>query len=200
MNGLLVGHSFIRRLGRSVGHSSELLSNFGLGFHQCEVTLHGVRGGTLRKLQEDTVFAEKIRSLRPRIVIVQLGGNDLCIPNTRPEVFACELTEWREWMQTLMGQHVHIKHVFICELFVRQITRGVNVQTYEKRRTTTTNYSISILQPSKEGWDHQRRKQILPVGRVKEGGFQRRQSAPGMTRSMTKALQILQCYSPSPLR
>lgn len=103
MNGLLVGHSFIRRLGRSVGHSSELLSNFGLGFHQCEVTLHGVRGGTLRKLQEDTVFAEKIRSLCPRIVIVQLGGNDLCIPNTRPEVFACELTEWREWMQTLQA-------------------------------------------------------------------------------------------------
>lgn len=29
---LLVGHCFIRRLGRSVGHSSELLSNFGLIF------------------------------------------------------------------------------------------------------------------------------------------------------------------------
>lgn len=62
---------------------------------------------------------------------MQLGGNDLCIPNTRPEVFACELTGW---MQTLMVQHVHIKHVFICELFVCQITRGVNVQTYENRR------------------------------------------------------------------
>lgn len=133
MNVLLVGHSFIRRLGRSVGHSSELLSNFGLGFHQCEVTFHGVSGGTLRKLQEDPVFAEKIRSLRPRIVIVQLGGDDLCIPNTRPEVIARELTEW---MQTLMGQHVHFKHVFICELFVRRITTGVNVQIYENCRTS----------------------------------------------------------------
>lgn len=76
MNVLLVGHSFIRRLGRSVGHSSGLLSNFGLSFHQCEVTFHGVSGETLRKLQEDNVFAEKIRSLRPRIIIVQLGGND----------------------------------------------------------------------------------------------------------------------------
>lgn len=90
MNVLLVGHSFIRRFGRSVGHSSELLTNFGLSFHQCEVTFHEVSGGTLRLLQEDPVFAEKIRSLRSRIIIVQLGGNDLCIPNTRPEVFACE--------------------------------------------------------------------------------------------------------------
>lgn len=39
MNVLLVGYSFIRRLVRSVGHSSELLSNFGLSFHPCEVTI-----------------------------------------------------------------------------------------------------------------------------------------------------------------
>lgn len=134
--------SFIRRLGRSVGHSSELLSNFGLSFHQCEVTFHGVSGGTLRKLQEDPVFAEKIIPLRPRIVIVQLGGNVSCISNTRPEVFACELTEW---MQTLMGQHVHIKHVFICELFVRWITRWDNVQIYENRRTIVNKMLKAIF-------------------------------------------------------
>lgn len=71
MNVLLVGHSFIRRLGRSIGHSSELLSNFGLSFHQC-VVFHGVSGGTLRKLQENHIFTEKIRSFRHKIIIVQL--------------------------------------------------------------------------------------------------------------------------------
>lgn len=113
MKVLLVGHSFIRRLGRFIGHSSELLFNLGLNFHQCVVRFHEVGGGTRRKLQEDHVFAEKIRSFRPRIIIVQLGGNDLiklCFPNTRPEVFACEM---KEWMEALMVQHVHIKHVFI---------------------------------------------------------------------------------------
>lgn len=54
-------------------------------------------------------------------------------------MFACELTEW---MQTLMGQHVHIKDVFICELFVR---RGVNVQTYENRRTIVNKMLKTIL-------------------------------------------------------
>lgn len=48
-------------------------------------------------------------------------------------------------MQTLMGQHVHIKHVFICERFVRQITRGVNVQTYENRRTIVNKMLKAIL-------------------------------------------------------
>lgn len=76
---LLVGHSFIRRLGRSIGHSLEILSNFGPSFQQCVARFHGMSGGTLRKFQEDRVFAEKIRSFRPRIIIVQLGGNDLCV-------------------------------------------------------------------------------------------------------------------------
>lgn len=43
---------------------------------------HGVSGGTLGKQQE------KIRSFCPNIIIVKMGGNDLCIPNTRPEMFA----------------------------------------------------------------------------------------------------------------
>lgn len=152
---LLVGHSFIRRLGRSIGHSSELLSNFGLSFHQCIVRFHGVSGGTLRKLQEDHIFAEKIRSFRPKIIIVQLGGNALCIPNTRPEVFACEL---KEWMETSMGHHGHIKHAFICELFVRRTTRGVNVHTYESRRTIV-NKMLKALIDTEENmtfWRHLR--------------------------------------------
>lgn len=96
-----------------------------------------------------------MRSLRLRIIIVQLGGNDLCIPNTRPEVFACELTEW---VQTLMGQHVHIKHVFICELFVRRLTRGVNVQTYENRRTIVNKTLKAILDAEENMtfWRHSR--------------------------------------------
>lgn len=155
MNVLLVGHSFIRRLGRSIGHSSELLSNFGFSFHQCVVRFHGVSGGTLRKLQEDHIFAEKIRPFRPKIIIVQLGGSDLCIPNTRPEVFACEL---KEWMETLMGHHGHIKHVFICELFVRRTTRGVNVHIYESRRTIV-NKMLKALIDTEENmtfWRHLR--------------------------------------------
>lgn len=48
-------------------------------------------------------------------------------------------------MQTLMGQHVHINHVFICELFVRRITRGVNVQTYENRRAIVNKMLKAIL-------------------------------------------------------
>lgn len=86
---------------------------------------------------------------------MQLGGNDLCIPNTRPEVFACELTEW---VQTLMGQHVHIKHVFICELSVRRLTRGVNVQTYENRRTIVNKTLKAILDAEENMtfWRHSR--------------------------------------------
>lgn len=97
----------------------------------------------------------KIRSFRPKIIIVQLGGNDLCIPNTRPEVFACEL---KEWMETLMGHHGHIKHAFICELFVRRTTRGVNVHTYESRRTIV-NKMLKALIDTEENmtfWRHLR--------------------------------------------
>lgn len=61
-------------------------------------------------------------------------------------------------METLMGHHGHVKHAFICELFVRRTTRGVNVHTYESRRTIV-NKMLKALIDTEENmtfWRHLR--------------------------------------------
>lgn len=82
----------------------------------------------LKKKQLKTIFYLYRNFKRTMFFIVQLECNDLCTPNTRQEVFECEM---KDWMETLMEHHLHIKDVFILEQFVRRTSKCVNDQTYE---------------------------------------------------------------------
>lgn len=68
--------------------------------------------------------------------------NDLCTTNTRPEVFECEM---KDWIETLMEHHLHIKDVFILKQFVRRTSKCVNVQTYEILRTILNKMLKAML-------------------------------------------------------
>ena len=85
-------------------------------------------GGTLQKLKNDRNFIQNINSVRPSVIIVQIGGNDLCSPGIRPEVFSCELIEW---IKSLQEQFIFLKNVVISELFIRRKPRFIDAQTYE---------------------------------------------------------------------
>lgn len=74
--------------------------------------------------------------------IVQLECNDLCTPNTRQHVFECEM---KDWVETLMEHHLHIKDVFILEQFVRRTSKCVNVQTYEILKTILNKMLKAML-------------------------------------------------------
>ena len=155
MNVLLVGHSFIRRLGYSIDHSADLKTNFGLGINQCVVHFYGVSGGTLQKLKNDRNFIQNINSVRPSVIIVQIGGNDLCSPCIRPEVFTCELIEW---FKSLQEQFIFLKNVVICELFIRRKPRFIDAQTYEIRRVIVNRMLKNMLevQDNMVFWRHLR--------------------------------------------
>lgn len=74
--------------------------------------------------------------------IVQLECNDLCTPNTRQDVFQCEM---KNQIETLMEHHLHIKDVFILEQFVRRTSKCVNVQTYKILRTILNKILKAML-------------------------------------------------------
>jgi len=80
---LLLGHSFIRRLKYDLDRvfDSRATHNFGLT-GTADVFFHGVGGRTVHKLHQYDL--EFVRQLRPDIIILEIGTNDLTI--SRPEV------------------------------------------------------------------------------------------------------------------
>lgn len=128
---LIIGHSFIGRLKCILGRSEDIKQNFGLDLEQCVVKLCGLSGGTLDRFQRDANVYSVIQSFRPRVIIAQIGGNDICSVRMKPEVFACDLIEW---LEALLKQFTFLDSVFICEVFIRTRPRHIDAQTYETRR------------------------------------------------------------------
>lgn len=152
---LVVGHSFIRRLERSLGQIEGCINNLGLDSSLCTVYFYGISGGKLDTLEVDSLLFEKLRAYRPDIIVIQLGGNDMSIKAVRPEVFACRLVDW---VQSLTEQFCFIKNIVVCELFIRTKPRQVSVELYEFKRGIVNQMLKDMLEdhPNLTFWRHLR--------------------------------------------
>jgi lysophospholipase L1-like esterase len=152
---LVVGHSFINRLQRALGQIAGCNYNLELDPNSCVIEFYGISGGTLDRLADDHRFVDKLREFRPDIIVLQLGGNDLCNPTVRPEVFACRLVEWSE---SLLKQFSFLGKVIVCELFIREKPRHTSAETYEYKRTFVNHMLKDMLEviPNLSFWRHLR--------------------------------------------
>ncbi|XP_062613677.1 uncharacterized protein LOC134275411 [Saccostrea cucullata] len=152
---LVVGHSFIRRLERSLGQIEGCFNNLGLDLSLCTVYFYGISGGRLDSLEVDSVFIEKLRTYGPDIIVIQLGGNDMSMTAVRPEVFACRLIEW---VSSLTSRFCFIKNIVVCELFIRAKPRQVSVEMYESKRRIVNQMLKDMLEdyPNLTFWRHLR--------------------------------------------
>ena len=137
-NVLIIGHSFIRRLQNDVHERHDLHSN--LNLDQCVVQYYGVGGATVASLLHDFRLREKLEEFRPDVVILQIGGNDVCETNVGPETIACRIVDFSE----KIGQFRSVKAVVTCELFPRLSPRNISAELYEFRRNIMNNM-ISVM-------------------------------------------------------
>jgi lysophospholipase L1-like esterase len=84
-------------------------------------------GGT--GLRHDAELHQCISSFRPHIIILQIGGNDICDPWARPETITCNITEL---IRTLHSFH-SVRVGVVCELFIRTAPRRVSAHAYEEK-------------------------------------------------------------------
>ena len=73
---LIIGDSFIRRLESWEHTSYGHYHNLGLMFEVAHIHWFGLGGLTARRLRRD--FMSAITEIRPDVVVLQLGSNDLC--------------------------------------------------------------------------------------------------------------------------
>ena len=157
-NSFFIGHSIVRRLEDDVNalRKPQLQSNFGL--EQCST--HFVhKGGWKISHNYDSILQEiqtkcSVTSSPFAAAIIQLGGNDLCLPKCNPLEMASKLEDLAQWLQT----DRNIKVVYICELYTRPRPKYVSSDTYETRRIQANAYLSTLLKQSQHVklWKHRR--------------------------------------------
>ena len=121
---LVLGHSFVRRLEDfCVGTDRP-----GMGLTNCRVHFKGFGGTTVERLAQQGIMARHsvVRELRPAVVILQCGGNDLCSPHLSAESIATSLLDLADNLVYNFG----VKRVMLCELFPRPSPRYISSIQY----------------------------------------------------------------------
>lgn len=95
---LILGHSFVKRLKSALSNAfdSRAKSNFDL-LKSAEIYLHGIGGRTVEKLHTHDVHF--VRKLKPDIVILEIGTNDLS--SLAPEVVGSAIEELIVLLKTI---------------------------------------------------------------------------------------------------
>lgn len=110
---LIIGHIFFLRLERLLGQSELFPADFNLA--QCEIRWFGISGGRAESLLRDQDLQNCIHSFKPSVIILQIGGNDICYVSASPEKVACNISELME----ALGKFECVQVGVVCDLFIR---------------------------------------------------------------------------------
>ncbi|CAG2184538.1 unnamed protein product [Mytilus edulis] len=154
-NVLVVGHSFVTRLGNDVYTIPSLRPDFGLD--QAEVHCLGFGGGVISTLIKDESrrLNGKLRSFRPEMVILQIGGNDIDQEDYHPQVYMESVKHFITKLQT----EYQVQKVVLCEIFPRLKVRHTDVDFYNEEkdklnRELDAHYSVRHASPDVVFWYH----------------------------------------------
>lgn len=119
---LILGHSFVRRM-RDWLHTRDDLY---LGLWQVsEIHYHGVGGATLYHLWDEIGL---IRSLRPDVLLLDIGSNDLSYSSLSPTTFVDELERYVSHLLAVTS----VREVVIFQVFYR--ASGYQPRRHQRER------------------------------------------------------------------
>ncbi|XP_045188438.2 uncharacterized protein LOC123546304 [Mercenaria mercenaria] len=155
----ILGHSFIRRLDDSFRRQI-LPANYDL--KECSVIHRGL-GGLLacenyNGLRTCTnYFKHKFDSFlnthKPRVVVLQLGENDI-----DSGIQPLEVASTLEEIGLMLLKDYNVGHVVICELFTRLKPKNTTDEQYESKRVQANQILKALLEGHKHirYWNHRR--------------------------------------------
>lgn len=118
-NVLVLGHSFVRRLRDNVWNNDhpKIVPNLGLGNKGINVRYLGIGGGNIYTLldDEENQVASALSEFPVKTVILQVGGNDICMPDFDERKFKASVRHFIFWLQEIY----HVEKVIIGAIFPR---------------------------------------------------------------------------------
>ena len=153
----VIGHSFIKRLARDIRDRSITDLKQNLNLSQCDIKFCWSGGWeVLDFVRFDNVIAPFLRSYRPNVVVLQVGGNDVNTSGQTVQTIsiAGALDELAMRLLNTFG----VSSVYIGEIFTRKRLTNISPENYATRRTETMRYLTTMVQhePRIRLWFHRR--------------------------------------------
>ena len=111
---LILGHSFVRRFAAFIaqGMDKRVKNNLDLS-ESAQIAFQGVGGRTVDKIN---VFdLQRVRKVQPDIVILEIGSNDLCPRDAKPEIVGSTsaqiVRQWRSFLRKVNNKTALISFI-----------------------------------------------------------------------------------------
>lgn len=135
---LIMGHSFVHCFHSFLAQGSDRRVRLDLNLSRlAHVNYHGVGGRTVDKLSRFVLSV--VGRLKPEIVILELGVNDLSPNGASPE---CVGSEMESLVQLLHAQY-RMKFIVVCQTINRVLCSRGN--PYHNDRVALLNWYLSIV-------------------------------------------------------
>ena len=147
---VVVGHSFVRRLEEFLVDKYGPYHNFGLSYDSVHV--HSIYKGGMTAESARYEYLHRIVDLKPDIVYLELGSNDIC--RRRPEQVGSALLDL-----TYDLQNLGVKYVVVGQTIFRE-GRGIPAgkPDYNRDVAILNNYTCAVLDPASSDdtkyWKH----------------------------------------------
>ena len=142
---LVMGHSFVHRFHTFLAQGADRRVSLDLNLSRsAHVNYHGVGGRTVDKLNKFDL--SEVAGLKPEIVILELGSNDLSPEEARPEHVGSKI----ESLVQLLHAQYSVKSIVVCQTIKRAVCpRGT--PSYNDRVELLNRYLPSVPMLCRDG-------------------------------------------------
>ena len=143
---LILGHSFVRRMQDDLSNRFHPRTDLNFNLSDATVCFHEVGGRTVRKLRTYDLYV--VRRLKPDVIILELGTNDLT--NLSPEVVGSEIEE----LVSLLLETFSVRVICVCHVIPRGISFA-GCDRFLQRISSLKQYlSVVLAFPQVFCWTH----------------------------------------------
>ena len=148
-NILILGHSFVRRLQTFLPEHQDRRAAHNMNLPHENVSFLGIGGRTVSKMLSFDL--EKIKAFQPKVIILELGTNDLCVVGQRPESVGSDI----EHLVQVLHDHCGAEFIMVCLVIYRSAVPS-HVPDFSLEVDLLNKYLKVVLEPLSyaEAWSH----------------------------------------------
>ena len=148
-NILILGHSFVRRLQTFLTEHHDRRAAHNMNLPHENISFLGIGGRTVSKMLSFDL--DKIKAFQPKVIILELGTNDLCVVGQRPESVGSDI----EHLVQVLHDHCGTEFIMVCLVIYLSAIRP-HVPDFSHKVDLLNKYLKVVLEPLPyaEAWSH----------------------------------------------
>ena len=140
VNVLILGHSFVRRFRLFLEQDQDNRTSCDMNVEKANISYLGIGGRTVSKLFSSNI--PQIKTLKPRVILLEIGTNDLCDKGRRPEWVGSDI----EHLVSFLHTHCGVLFIMVC-LVIHHSTIPVYVYDFNEKVDVLNQFLRVVIEP-----------------------------------------------------